>query len=808
MQKFSSNILALTASLATLLALSQPTTAGAQTMWYAQPATDWMQSLPIGNGRVGAQVWGETAVETLSINESSMWSGFYNPNQAKEAPRADLDKARQRFFEGDIVPLNAFSFEYLQGNEEGFGTHLPLGDIKIAHRYREGSATDATDYRRELNMSDGTVSVTYNIKGVQYTATYFSSNPDDVVVVHYSASQPGAISLDITADLLRKQATAHAENHSLVFEGVCRKDHERRGGVNFYGRMGVTTQGGTVTDNYGMLSIEGADEATFVIDLRTDYRSIHEALKANPDADLQQTALPIAEVKATCNTGVDRALATDYTSLFERHTADFSNLFDRVSLSLGDTTADAIPTDQRWLAIRNGADDPALQALFFQYGRYLTMSSSRENSPLPIALQGFFNDNRACSMAWNNDYHLDINTQQNYWITGVGNLAECNAPLYTYLADLAITGHDVVKRSYGIDRGWTAHTTANVWGYTAPSGAVWWGLHPTGGSWMATHLWEDYTFSHDRAALERGYPILKGNAEFLLDYLTPDPRNGYLVSGPSISPENSFGCPQGHWPATMMPTCDRIFITEIFNACIEASRILGVDHDFARQLQEAVSKLPPFFVSPKYGTIQEWMEDYDDINPNHRHTTHLLGIFPYSQISLDRTPELCRAAERTVERRLNAEGWEDTEWSRAMIAAYYARLHKADKAYESINTLIGKLGRENLLTVSPEGIAGAPYDIFSFDGNPAGAAAIAELLLQSHEGYVSILPALPTLWASGSYSGLCVRGGAEVSAHWTDHQLTSATLHAKQAGTFHVLLPGQKRPKVYRMKAGQTVRLK
>lgn len=797
MQKFTSPTHALGAIVIALLGASAPgLKAEAQTMWYAQPATDWMQSLPIGNGRVGAQVWGETAVETLSINESSMWSGFYNPDQAKVAPRTELDKARQSFFEGNVVDLNSFSFEYLQGNEEGFGTHLPLGDLKIAHRYSDGGAADAQDYRRELNLCDGTANVSYNIKGVQYTTSYFSSNPDDVVVVHYCASQPGAISFDLTADLLRKQATARAEGHSMIIEGVCRKDHERRGGVNFYGRVGVTTRGGTISANYGMLSVEGADEATLIIDLRTDY------------SGARQPALPIADVIATANAGIDRALATPYAELRNRHTADFSRLFGRVALTLGDADKDALPTDRRWLDVRGGADDPALQALFFQYGRYLTMSSSRENSPLPIALQGFFNDNRACSMAWNNDYHLDINTQQNYWITGVGNLAECNAPLYTYLADLAVTGHDVVKRCYGIDRGWTAHTTANVWGYAAPSGAVWWGLHPTGGSWMATHLWEDYAFSHDRAALERGYPILKGNAEFLLDFLTPDPRNDYLVSGPSISPENSFGCPQGHWPATMMPTCDRIFITEIFNACIEASRILDTDHDFARQLQNAVRKLPPFFISPKYGTIQEWMEDYDDINPNHRHTTHLLGVFPYSQITLDHTPELCEAAERTVERRLNAEGWEDTEWSRAMIAAYYARLHKADKAYESINTLIGKLGRENLLTVSPEGIAGAPYDIFSFDGNPAGAAAIAELLLQSHEGYVSILPALPTKWASGSFSGLCVRGGAEVSAQWTDHQLTDATLHAKQAGTFRVLLPGQKRPKTYRMKAGQTVRLK
>ena len=770
-----------------LLSLLCPISSGAQSLWYQQPATDWMQSLPIGNGRVGAQVWGETDVETLSINESSMWSGYYNPDQTRECGAELMAQARQYFFEGKLTEGNSICFNYLQGNEEGFGTHLPLGDLKIAHHYHQGNSAEATDYRRELSMREGIVSVTYNIKGVDYRTTYLSSNPDDVVCVNYSASQPGAISMDISTALLRKQTTVSSEPNTLIIEGVCRKDHEQRGGVEFMCRVAIDAKGGSVANNYGMLSVRDADEVTLYIDLRTDFKR--------------------AGFKEECRESVEKSLSMGFEAVKARHTADFSRLFDRVTLTLGDSTMDRKPTDERWKAVRDGADDPGLQAIFFQYGRYLTMSSSRENSPLPIALQGFFNDNRACSMAWNNDYHLDINTQQNYWLTGVGNLAECNAPLYTYLADLAISGHDVVKKAYGIDRGWTAHTTANIWGYAAPSGAVWWGLHPTGGSWMATHLWEDYAFSGNVESLRKGYPILKGNAEFLYDYLVRDPRNGYLVTGPSISPENSFGCPEGAWPATMMPTCDRIFVSEIFNACIEASRILGVDKTFAAQLSKALKQLPPFFVSKKYGTIQEWMEDYDDIHPNHRHTTHLLGLYPYSQLSLDRTPELCRAADRTITRRLNAEGWEDTEWSRAMIACYYARLHKADDAYESINTLIGKLGRENLLTVSPEGIAGAPYDIFSFDGNPAGAAAIAEMLVQSHEGYIEFLPALPSQWKNGSVSGLCVRGGAEVNVTWKDGIITAATLTAQKAGTFCVKFPKQKRPTTYKLNAGQTIQL-
>ena len=738
----------------------------AQRLWYKQAANDWMQSLPIGNGRVGVQVWGQTGEETLSINESSMWSGWYNPNQIGEVGKEKLAEIRQHFFAGRVTEGNADCFRYLQGNEEGFGTHLPLGDLRIAHRYADGG--DVTGYRRELSLADALATVSYQRGGVDYTRQYFSSNPADVVVVQYSASKPHSISFDLTAHLLRKQATVRTEGESLLIEGVCRKDHEHKGGVHFYGRVSVKQRGGRISTAYGMLSVEGADEATLIIDLRTDFKR--------------------PAYKQECDAQVKKALAQSFDQLKANHIADFNRLFSRVSLTLGDGTNDQLPTDERWQNVRQGKDDVDLQALFFQYGRYLTASLSRENSPLPIALQGFFNDNRACSMAWNNDYHLDINTQQNYWLANIGNLAECNAPLYTYLADLAKSGHEVVKKAYGIERGWTAHTTANIWGYAAPSGAVWWGLHPTGGSWMATHLWEDYTFTHDKAVLEKGYPILKGNAEFLYDFLVRDPRNGYLVTGPSISPENAFGFEGGNWPATMMPTVDRVMVWEIFNACVQSSRILGVDKAFSRQLAKAMKQLPPYRKN-KYGGLREWMDDYDDVNINHRHTSHLLCLYPYSQLSLQKTPELCKAAENSLNRRMTAADWEDTEWSRAMAVCYEARLHHGEKAYHSINTLIGKLGRENLLTVSPEGIAGAPYDIFSYDGNPAGAAGMAELLVQSHEGYVEFLPALPSKWHTGQFAGLCVRGGAEASAQWRQGKAVELGLKAQVAGTFKVKLP-------------------
>jgi len=743
------------------------TTASAQRLWYRQAANDWMQTMPIGNGRIGAQVWGQTEHETLSINESSMWSGYYNPNQAKMFGKEKLAEVRKLFFEGKIAQANGVCFEYLQGNEEGFGTHLPLGELCIAHHYPYGHGK-AEGYQRELQLKDAVATVTYSMKGVDYKNTYLSSNPDDVVAVNYKASKPNAISFDISTQLLRKQTTVRTEGETLIIEGVCRKDNEHKGGVEFCARVSVKQSGGRVQATYGMLSVEGADEATLIVDLRTSYK--------NPD------------YQKLCQSTVAKALQQDFSVVEETHKKDFSRLFSRVELSLGNDDNDSIPTDERWQNVRSGNDDTALQALFFQYGRYLTASLSRENSPLPIALQGFFNDNRACSMSWNNDYHLDINTQQNYWLANVGNLAECNAPLYTYLASLAEAGHEVVKTLYGIDRGWTAYTTANVWGYTAPSGGLWWGLHVTGGSWLLTHLWEDYTFTHDREMLRRAYPIIKGNAEFLIDYMVRDPRNGYLVTGPSISPENSYGCKEGNWPATMMPTVDRVMVWEIFNACVQSAKILGVDATFARQLSVAMKRLPPYRKN-KYGGLREWLDDFDDINVNHRHTSHLHGFYPYSQITLQKTPELAKAVEKSLDRRMSAKDWEDTEWSRANAICYEARLHNAEAAYNSINVLIGKLGRENLLTVSPVGVAGAPFDIFSFDGNPAGAAGMAELLVQSHEGYVEFLPALPAKWDKGYYSGICVRGGSEASAQWRDGKATMVSLKAKRGGTFRVKAP-------------------
>ena len=399
-------------------------------------------------------------------------------------------------------------------------------------------------------------------------------------------------------------------------------------------------------------------------------------------------------------------------------------------------------------------------------------------------------------MGWTNDYHLDINTEQNYWAANVGNLAECNAPLFTYIKDLAHHGAKTAEVVYGC-KGWTAHTTANVWGYTPASSTIIWGLFPMAGSWIASHLWTQYEFTQDKQYLaETAYPLLKGNAQFILDFLAKDPKSGYLMTGPSISPENWFRTAGGEeMVASMMPACDRELAYEILSNCVQASEILDTDREFADSLRTAIVQLPPIQLRAN-GAIREWFEDSEEAHPNHRHTSHLLALYPFSQITLEKTPELAEAARKTIENRLSAENWEDTEWSRANMICMYARLKDAQEAYKSVQLLQGKLSRENLMTVSPGGIAGAEGDIYSFDGNPAGTAGMAEMLIQNHEGYVEFLPCLPIEWKDGGFKGLCLKGGAEATAEWTNAVINKASLKATVDQVLKVKVPQGKKYRV------------
>ena len=685
---------------------------GTTELWYAQPAKVWMESLPIGNGRLGAMTYGGIEEEKLALNESTMWSGQYNENQNKPFGREKMNQLRKLFFEGKLSEGNRIAGDNLHGNQTSFGTHLPIGDLKMQFIYPEGKVTG---YRRSLSLDEAVSSVSFNSGGVNYKREYFATNPDNVLVLRLTADKQKSITMNMGLDLMR-QADLSVEDNQLVFTGKVDFPLHGPGGVCFEGRIAVLADNGEVKMEQSEVGIKEADAVTLIVDVRTDYKS--------PD------------YKTLCADGVKKAAAKSYDELKQAHIKDYNTLYNRVSIHFGQDANRALPTDVRWKQVKEGKTDTGLDALFFQYGRYLTIASSRENSPLPIALQGFFNDNKACNMGWTNDYHLDINTEQNYWAANVGNLVECNAPLFTYIKDLAHHGAKTAEVVYGC-KGWTAHTTANVWGYTPASSTIIWGLFPMAGSWIASHLWTQYEFTQDKQYLaETAYPLLKGNAQFILDFLAKDPKSGYLMTGPSISPENWFRTVGGEeMVASMMPACDRELAYEILSNCVQASEILDTNREFADSLRTAIVQLPPIQLRAN-GAIREWFEDFEEAHPNHRHTSHLLALYPFSQITLEKTPELAEAARKTIENRLSAENWEDTEWSRANMICMYARLKDAQEAYKSVQLLQGKLSRENLMTVSPGGIAGAEGDIYSFDGNPAGTAGMAEMLIQNHEGYV------------------------------------------------------------------------
>ena len=745
---------------------------GTTELWYAQPAKVWMESLPIGNGRLGAMTYGGIEEEKLALNESTMWSGQYNENQNKPFGREKMNQLRKLFFEGKLSEGNRIAGDNLHGNQTSFGTHLPIGDLKMQFIYPEGKVTG---YRRSLSLDEAISSVSFNSGGVNYKREYFATNPDNVLVLRLTADKQKSITMNMGLDLMR-QADLSVENNQLVFTGKVDFPLHGPGAVCFEGRIAVLADNGEVKMEQSGVSIKEADAVTLIVDVRTDYKS--------PD------------YKTLCADGVEKAAAKSYDELKQAHIKDYNTLYNRVSIHFGQDANRALPTDVRWKQVKEGKTDTGLDALFFQYGRYLTIASSRENSPLPIALQGFFNDNKACNMGWTNDYHLDINTEQNYWAANVGNLAECNAPLFTYIKDLAHHGAKTAEVVYGC-KGWTAHTTANVWGYTPASSTIIWGLFPMASSWIASHLWTQYEFTQDKQYLaETAYPLLKGNAQFILDFLAKDPKNGYLMTGPSISPENWFRTAGGEeMVASMMPACDRELAYEILSNCVQASEILNTDREFADSLRTAIAQLPPIQLRAN-GAIREWFEDFEEAHPNHRHTSHLLALYPFSQITLEKTPELAEAARKTIENRLSAENWEDTEWSRANMICMYARLKDAQEAYKSVQLLQGKLSRENLMTVSPGGIAGAEGDIYSFDGNPAGTAGMAEMLIQNHEGYVEFLPCLPIEWKDGGFKGLCLKGGAEATAEWTNTVINKASLKATADQVLKVKIPQGKKYRV------------
>lgn len=733
-------------------------------VWSDKPANKFTESSVLGNGRLGAMVFGGVGSERVVLNESGMWSGSVQSADRKDA-HTYLHEIRKLLLEGKNAEAQElvekqFLCEGPGSGGPAYGCYQLFCDLLI-----ESPLSSVKSYQRILDLDSAVTTVKYESSGTRFTRQAVTSAPAGVFAYRWSSDKRGQITFSAKLDR-KERASTRFEGNDYIISGELESGQQGIGGVRYEGRLRVVAKGGIATIDSKGIHVTGADEATIIFAAGTSLNDPNYAV--------------------TVKKQVDGASKTTFSRLEKESSSDHRMYFRRVSLELPSGPSSLKPTYDRMVDFANGKKDPALAGLYFNFGRYLLISSSRPNSPWPANLQGIWAEE--LRTPWNGDFHLDVNVQMNYWPADVTNLSDCTEPLVRLTELLAKSGQKTAKAYYDTE-GWVAHVITNPWAFTSPGESASWGSNLSGGSWLCGNLWSRYAYTNDKAYLQRIYPILKGATQFLLGILIEEPKNGWLVTAPSSSPENHYVDPttNRHLQIGMGATFDQQIARELFGNVAEAAKTLGIDAAFAKKVLEAREKLAPTRVG-KHGQIMEWLEDFDEADVLHRHTSQLYGLYPGYEISPDLTPDLAKAAKVSLIRK----GDEAVGWALAWRSLLYARLNEGEKAGSQFHALLQPVSETDIRYDKGGGAYPNLLDAcppFQIDGNFGGTAALAEMLLQSSPGEIKLLPALPSAWPEGHVKGLKAVGGLKVEIRWKDGKVTNYKITGPGSERVKVILP-------------------